>query len=179
MQLLHLPDELLLIILSNLPIPSVLACKASCRRMRNLLKKSSLFYRRILNTQDGIQELSIPGSISDLLSNVRKWEMDWFHLAERRGAIRSMSRPCQGLDGLELHDATDHDFLLRSGYLIHMRRYENPGWSHMDLSLQRDRCEFIPAPECQWTDVYLESHATIVGSALDLDQDLVAALLRL
>jgi hypothetical protein len=57
-----------------------------------------------------------------------------------------------------------------------MRQRENPGWSHINLSLQRGLSGFITDPE--WTNVHLGSDLKMEGSALDLDQDLVAALLR-
>jgi len=64
---------------------------------------------------------------------------------------------------------------MRSGYLIQMHHKENPGWSHMRLSLLRELRGLIRNPV--WTDVRLGDHLTMEGWALDLDQDLVAASL--
>ena len=86
-----------------------------------------------------------------------------------------MHRPSQGLPGRESFCPTNNDFLMRSGYLIQMHQNENPGWSHIHLSLLRELSGPINPV---WIDVRLgERLTTMEGWALDLDQDLVAASL--
>lgn len=176
MSLLLLPCELLVIILSDLSVDSVhsvLACKASCRRLHDVIMGSLLLKWTILNARCGIHELSFPGSVDNIFRYQIKWELDWWNFGIREGVMRSMSGPFQDTPS---DSVADPDFLLRSGYLIHMRQRENPGWSHINLSLQRGLSGFITDPE--WTNVHLGSDLKMEGSALDLDQDLVAALLR-
>jgi len=179
LQLFDLPDELLIIILSSLPTSSILACKVSCRRLRAVIEGSEVFQWRMWSTKHGIQELLPSGlSLPDFFAKAQQWENDWFRFGVgNEVAERSMYRPFQGSRGCgwpELCSNKCH-FLLRSGYLIQMRRKENPGWSHMQLSPLRELRGFISDPV--WTDVRLGDHLTMEGWALDLDQDLVAASL--
>lgn len=160
-------------ILANVPVHSVLACKASCRQLRDVIMGSKLLVLRIFNARCGTHELSFPGSVQDIFQNEIKWELDWWNFCIREGVMRSMSGPFQDTPS---DSVANPDFLLRSGYLIHMRQRENPGWSHINLSLQRGLCGFITDPK--WTNVHLGSELKMEGSALDLDQNLVAALLR-
>ncbi|KAH9979653.1 hypothetical protein BJV74DRAFT_858114 [Russula compacta] len=74
-----------------------------------------------------------------------------------------MFRPYQGFNR----------FLLRSGYLIQM--HKRPGWSHLDLSLQRCLCGTPSIP--RWINVRLEANVRIWKLALDVDQDSVAVFL--
>ena len=114
-------------------------------------------------------------SLPDFDANAKQWENDWFSFdVGNEVATRSMYRPSsQGSP--ESYFLTKYDFFMRSGYLIQMHQKENPGWSHMHLSLLRELRGFIEDPV--WTDVRLGDHLTMEGWALDLDQDLVAASL--
>ncbi|KAH9986345.1 hypothetical protein BJV74DRAFT_845025, partial [Russula compacta] len=78
-----------------------------------------------------------------------------------------MFRPYQSFSGFF------NGFLLRSGYLI--QEHRRPGWSYLDLSLQRGLHGTPSIP--RWTDVRLEANVRIWKWALDVDQDLVAVLL--
>ena len=183
MQLLRLPDELLVMIFSNLPAQSILACGASCSQLYDVIKYSRLLDWKIWVMDRGIQvfqDLPTSGlSIGDLFSSVSKWERDWSSLSIRdKATMLFMSRPCHGIDGFAWQNLTDHELLLRSGYLIHMGTYENPGWSHTQLSRHRGIRRYT-TPE--WTNVQLGSHSHVKmeGWSLDLDQNLVATLLRL
>jgi hypothetical protein len=175
LQLLCLPEELLVIILSILPARSIFACKASCRQLRAVIEQSKLLERITWGIKRGVQDLLPPGLPNpDFYHIVEKWENDWFNFSVgNEAAARSVYGPSQDSLGLEWYSPTECNFLLRSGYVIQMHRHENPGWSHMDISLQR---KFRGAPE--WANVRLGAHVRMVGWALDLDQDLVAALLQ-
>ena len=181
LQLLDLPDELLIIILSGLPMSSILACKVSCRRLRAVIKGSEVFRWRMWSAKHGIQEVLPSGPpLPDFFTNAQRWVINWFFFrAGNEVATRFMYRPFQGSPRDKWPElcstANKCHFLLRSGYLIQMRRKENPGWSHMQLSLLRELRGFTSNPV--WTDVRLGDHLTMEGWALDLDQDLVAASL--
>ena len=69
---------------------------------------------------------------------------------------------------------TETAFLLRSGYLIQLRKGEDPGWAYMDLSPKYDLQGYTPALE--WKGVHLKGNG-IMGWALDLDQDLMVVSL--
>lgn len=177
LQLLNLPNELLFTILSNLPARSILACGASCHRLRAVINGSMLLRGRIRSAKHGIQELLPSGlSLPDFETSMKQWENDWFYFkVGNEVATRSIYRPPQGASGHESLCPTKYKFLMRSGYLIQMHQKENPGWSHMDLSPLRDLRGFIKDPV--WTNVRLGDHLNMGGWALDLDQDLVAASL--
>jgi hypothetical protein len=177
LQLLDLPNELLVTILSSLPARSILACRASCHRLHAVIEGSKLLQVRIWSTKHGIQELLPSGlSLPDFTASVRRWENDWFSFrVGNEVATRSIYRPSQGSPGRESLCPTKYDFIMRSGYLIQMHQKENPGWSHTHLSPLRERRGFIKDPV--WTDVRLGDHLAMEGWALDSDQDLVAASL--
>ena len=178
LQLLDLPNDLLIVILSSLPARSILACRASCHRLRDIIKGSQLLLWRIWCMRHGIQELSPSGlSLPNVIADIVRWEYDWFNFGVGKQVTRrSMHRPSQGSPGRESLCPTKNDFLLRSGYLIQMHEKENPGWSHMHLSTLRGLRDSVKDPV--WTDVRLGDHLTMEGWALDLDQDLMAASLR-
>jgi hypothetical protein len=178
LQLLDLPNELLITISSNLPACGILAFRASCHRLRAVIEGSMLLRGRIWSGKHGIQEILPSGLLPpDFIANVQQWENDWFRFrVGEEVATHSMHRPSRGSPGRESLCPTNCNFLIRSGYLIQMRQKENPGWSHMHLPpLLRKSHGFIKNPV--WTDVRLGDHLTMEGWALDLDQDLVAASL--
>ena len=178
MQLLSLPDELLIIILSDLSTRCIiLSCRASCRRLRDVIDHTLLIQQRIWCLENYMLKFSPPDlSISDFLRSVKNWRDDWgaFRLGDE-AATRDMHRPFLSLLDVEWAVPPDH-FLLRSGYIIEQRKYQNPGWSYMKLSPQRKPRGSGPTP--QWEDFYFGEEFRMDGWSLDLDQDLVAALLR-
>ena len=177
MQLLDLPNELLVTIFSSLPTRNILACGASCNRLRAVIKESMLLRTRIRSTKHAIQEI-LPSDLSlpDFIENMKKWENEWFHFKVGDEVARKLTpRPFQGSLSREYLRPTESNFLLTSGYLIQMGQKENPGWSYIHLSLLNEPRESIIYPD--WTDVRLGDHLIMEEWALDIDQDLVAASL--
>lgn len=86
------------------------------------------------------------------------------------------SRPFQSFHQFEFSGDTKTTFLLRSGYLIQVRKWKDSdwGWAYMDLSPKHELQEYTPALE--WKGVHIKSNG-MMGWALDLDQDLVAVSL--
>ena len=162
--LLGLPHEIIVLILSSLPLRDITACKRSCWQLRGVIKQSGLLRCRIRTMKNYIQDLSPPGlSTSHFLDCLKKWEKAWLTFSlGMEDVAQTAHRPYHGRS----------DFLLRSGYLIEMRHGETPGLSHLDLSSQRTHGEQSPH---NWTDVQLEGN--IGGWALDIDQNLVAVSL--
>ncbi len=89
-------------------------------------------------------------------------------------SMRTEFDPFQSFHKFEFFGNTETTFLLRSGYLIQVRKGKDPGWAYMDLSPKHDPQGYTPALE--WKGVHLKSNG-IMGWALDLDQDLVAVSL--
>src|SRR6267154_2435218 len=98
LKILDLPNELLVTIISSLPARNILACKASCHRLRAVIDGSMLLQGRIWSAKHGIQELLPSGlSLSDLITSVKQWECGWFHFrVGNEVATRSTYRPSQG-----------------------------------------------------------------------------------
>ncbi len=166
-QLLGLPGEILVLILSFLPLRDITACKRSCWQLRGVIKQSGLLRCRIRTMKNYIEDLSPPGlSTSDFLESLKKWEKAWLTFGVgKEAAAQTTYIPYRGRS----------DFLLRSGYLIEMRHGETPGLSHLDLSSQRI-INGVQSP-LGWTDVQLAANVSIGGWALDIDQNLVAVSL--
>ena len=166
-QLLGLPGEILVIILSFLPLQDITACKRSCWQLRGVIKQSGLLRCRVRTMKNYIEDLSPQGfSTADFLECLKKWEKAWltFGVGTEAGA-QTTSLPYRGRS----------DFLMRSGYLIEMRHGETPGLSYLDLSSQRT-IDGVRSPLI-WTDVELEANVSIGGWALDIDQNLLAVSL--
>ncbi|KAH8982726.1 hypothetical protein EDB86DRAFT_323397 [Lactarius hatsudake] len=166
-QLLGLPGEILVLILSFLPLRDITACKRSCWQLRAVIKQSGLLRCRIRTMKNYIEDLSPPGlSTCDFLESLKKWEKAWLTFGVgKEVAAHTTYIPYRGRS----------DFLLRSGYLIEMRHGEAPGLSYTDLSSQRI-VNGVQSP-LGWTDIQLAANASIGGWALDVDQNLVAVSL--
>lgn len=177
LQLLDLPNELLVAIFLRLPTRNILACGASCNRLRAVITGSMLLQTRIWCTKHAIQRF-LPSGLSppNFMENAKKWENEWFQFkVGEEVATKLTPRSFQGSFFREYLRPTEYNFLLMSGYLIQMWQEENPGWSHIHLSLLPEPCKSIIYPD--WTDVRLGDHFTMEGWALDIDHDLVAASL--
>ncbi|KAN0137276.1 hypothetical protein V8E53_004721 [Lactarius tabidus] len=166
-QLLGLPGEILVLILSFLPLRDITACKRSCWQLRGVIKQSGLLRCRIRTMKNFIDDLSPPGlSTADFLETLKKWEKAWLTFGVgKEAAAQATSMPYRGRS----------DFLIRSGYLIEMRHGETPGLSYLDLSSQRT-IDGVKSP-LVWTDVQLAANVSIGGWALDIDQNLLAVSL--
>jgi hypothetical protein len=162
-QFLSLPNEILILILSFLPLRSITACKRSCCRLRAVIKHSGLLRCRMRTMRSFMEDLSPPGlTTSDFLDNLKTWEKAWLTFGVGSEVVtRTTYKPSLGAS----------EFLLRSGYLIEIRQGMTQGWSYLDLHLLRNHGG-PSAP--QWTDIQLETTISVKGWALDVDQDLLA-----
>lgn len=106
---------------------------------------------------------------------------DFLKNLEEMGMTSSTSRPREEVSiptELELSQSfhkftfcgdTKTSFLLRSGYLIQVRKGEDPGWAYMNLSPKHDLQGYTPA-SLEWKGVPLRLEGDgIMGWALDLD----------
>jgi hypothetical protein len=123
-----------------------------------------------------MQDFSSPSfSISNFLKTLE--EMKMIISTSSPGeevSIRTEFEPIQSFHKFTFLGDTKTAFLLRSGYLIQVRKGNDPGWAYMDLSPKHDLQGYTPALE--WKSVHLKGSG-IMGWALDFDQDLVAVSL--
>jgi hypothetical protein len=123
-----------------------------------------------------MEDFSLPSSsTSDFLKNLEETGMisSTFSPGEEI-SMRTDSEPFQIFHKFAFFGDTETAFLLRSGYLIQVRKGKDPGWAYMDLSPKHDLQGYTPA--LGWKGVHLKGNG-IMGWALDLDQDLVAVSL--
>ncbi|KAF8488513.1 hypothetical protein F5888DRAFT_1809666 [Russula emetica] len=175
-QFLDLPDELLVFILSSLPLHELLACRYSCRKLRDIILGDRLSQQRIQSLEHCMKDFSSPSlSTSDFLKSLE--EMRMISSTSSPGeevSMRTEAEPIQSFHKFTFFGGTETAFLLRSGYLIQVRKGNDPGWAYMDLSPKHDLQGYTPALE--WKSVHLRGSG-IMGWALDFDQDLVAVSL--
>ncbi|KAI0306810.1 hypothetical protein B0F90DRAFT_1682491 [Multifurca ochricompacta] len=164
-QLLRLPDEVLVLIISFLPLRDITACKRSCWQLRAVIKQSGILRCRIRTLKNHLEDISPPGlSSSDFLKSLKRWEKAWltFDIGKDTASYTTHRPYYEGYS----------EFLLQSGYLIAMPKGERRGWSYLDLYSQRGHHKDQLAPK--WTGIQLAVDFRIRGWALDVDQDLVA-----
>jgi hypothetical protein len=114
-------------------------------------------------------------SISDFLRNLEEMGMTCSTSSPgEEVSMRTKFGPFQSFHKFAFFGDTATAFLLRSGYLIQVRKGKDPGWAYMDLSPKHDLQGYTPALE--WKGVHLKGNG-IMGWALDLDQDLMAVSL--
>lgn len=114
-------------------------------------------------------------SISDFLKNMEDMEKTSSTFGPGEDvSMRIEFEPFQSFHKFEFFGDSETAFLLRSGYLIQVRKGNDPGWAYMDLSPKYDVQGYTPALE--WKSIHLKGNG-IMGWALDLDQDLVAVSL--
>ncbi len=168
-QFLDVPVELHQHILSFLPVHDLNTSRLSCRPLSDVIRQSRLLQRRLQSLEHCIEDFSPnSSSTSDFLENLE--ELERASLTSRVG-MRTPCGPSQNFHKFTFFGDTDTSLFVRSGYLIQVRKGEDPGWSYMDLSLDRDLRGYTPA--LQWTGIHLKGRE-IHGWALDLNQDLVA-----
>jgi hypothetical protein len=118
-------------------------------------------------------------SIEDFVKNLEEIGMTSSSTSRPREevSIRTEFELSQNFYKFAFSGDTETSFLLRSGYLIQVRKGEVPGWAYMDLSPKHDLQGYTPAP-LEWKGVPRQVEGDgIMGWALDLDQDLVAVSL--
>jgi F-box associated protein len=169
-QFLDLPVELLLLIFSFLRVHDLTTCRLLCRRLRVVIRQSALLQCRIQSLEHCIEDFSPnSSSTSDFLENLEELERASLNFGIK---TRTPPRPLQrSFHKFTFFGDTNTSLFLRSGYLIQVRKGEDPGWSYMDLSLKRDLQGYTSALD--WTGIHFKGRE-VEGWALDLSQDLVA-----
>ena len=176
-QFLDLPVELLLLIFSSLPPRNLFVFRNSCRRLRDIILGDRLLQQRIQSLEHCTKDFSPPSSsISDFLKNLEEMGMTSSTFKPREEvSVPTKFGLFQSFHKFEFFGDANTVFLLRSGYLIQVRKKKDPGWAYMDLSPKHDLQGYTPAP-LEWNGVHLKGNG-IMGWALDLDQDLMAVSL--
>ncbi|KAH9998247.1 hypothetical protein BJV77DRAFT_1064786 [Russula vinacea] len=149
---LDLPTEILILIVSQLPLKGVVACKRLCRRLRSR-----------------VEDLYLPGvSSHEFLKSLEEWEMAWqkFDIGERFARHRYQN----------ILWTVEH--IVQNGHIVAMRLVDSswhtaPGWSYADISQVLLRGSESPQA-LSWTDIQLDTAISPKGYVLDISQDLVA-----
>lgn len=177
LQFINLRVDVLLCIFSFLPLSELIACRYSCRRLRDIILGDMLSQRRIQSLERCTKDFSPPSrSTSDFLKNLEEMGMTSSTFRPREEvSTHTKFEQLQSFHKFTFFGDTETAFLLRSGYLIQVRNGQDPGWAYMDLLPEHDLQGDTPAP-LEWKGVHLKGNG-IMGWTLDLDQDLVAVSL--
>jgi hypothetical protein len=166
---LDLPTEVLILIVSHLPLRGVVACKQLCHRLRSLIEDSQLLQYHFRTMCSGVEDLFLPGiSSHEFLKSLERWELAWqkFEIGERFARHRYQN----------VLWTVEH--IVQNGHIVAMRLVDSswhtaPGWSYADISrILRRGGE--SRQELSWTDIQLDTAISPKGYVLDVNQDLVA-----
>lgn len=173
---LNFPVEVLLFIFSSLTPRELLACRNSCRRLRDIIRGDGLLQWRLQSLEYCMDDFLPLGSLtSDFLKNLEEIGMASSTLcAGEEVSKHSEFERFRGFHEFAFFGDTETNFLLRSGYLIQVRKGKDPGWAYMELSPKNNLQRYTP--DLEWRGVHLKGNG-IVGWALDVDQDLMAVSL--
>lgn len=166
---LDLPTEVIILIVCQLPLREVVACKRLCRRLRSLIEESQRLQYHFRAMCSGVEDLSLPGfSSHEFLNSLRQWEMAWqkFDIGERFARHRYQN----------ILWTVEH--IVQNGHVVAMRLVDSswhtaPGWSYADISRVLLRGGESPQA-LSWTDIQLDTTISPKGYVLDVNQDLVA-----
>ena len=166
---LDLPTEVIILIVCQLPLPEVVACKRLCRQLRSLIEDSQLLQYHFQAMCSGVEDLFVPGiSSHEFLKSLRQWEMAWqkFDIGERFARHRYQN----------ILWTVEH--IVQNGYIVAMRLVDSswhtaPGWSYANISRVLLRGG-ESSPPLRWTNIQLDTTISPKGYVLDVNQDLVA-----
>ena len=166
---LDLPREILILIIYQLPLRDVTACKRLCRRLGSLIEDSQLLQYHFRAMCSGVEDLFLPGiSSHEFLKSLGQWEIAWqkFDIGERFARHRYQN----------ILWTVEH--IVQNGHIVAMRLVDSswhtaPGWSYADISRVLQRGGETPQALI-WTDIELDNAISPKGYVLDINQDLVA-----
>jgi hypothetical protein len=166
---LDLPTEVIILIVSYLPLREVAVCKRLCRRLHALIEDSQLLQYRFRVMCSGVEDLFVSGNSShEFLESLEQWEAAWqkFDIGERFARHRYQN----------VLWTVEH--IVQNGHVVAMRLVDSswhtaPGWSYADISSILDRGDESPQA-LSWTDIQLDTTISPKGYVLDVNQDLVA-----
>jgi hypothetical protein len=166
---LDLPTEVIILIVCQLPLRDVVACKRLCHRLRSLIENSQLLQYHFRVMCSGVEDLFVPGiSSHEFLKSLGQWEMAWqkFDIGERFARHRYQN----------ILWTVEH--IVQNGHIVAMRLVDSswhtaPGWSYADISRVLLRGGESPQA-LSWTDIQLDTTISPKGYVLDVNQDLVA-----
>ncbi|KAI9447670.1 hypothetical protein H4582DRAFT_1895507 [Lactarius indigo] len=154
--LLELPSEVIILIVSHLPLRDIITCKQSSATTPFQTMSS------------GVEDLFVPGICSsELLESLEQWEVAWrkVDIGERFARHR-------------YHNILwTVEYVVQSGHVAAMRMGDSdwhapPGWSYADISrvlLEGD--EGPQDSELGWTNIQLGNAIIPKGYALDVSQE--------
>ncbi|KAI0265857.1 hypothetical protein BC834DRAFT_843339 [Gloeopeniophorella convolvens] len=131
--ILTLPTELIITVVSHLPLRGIIACGLTCRRLFAIVNQSQLLQCHIRIVHDGMDDLHRPGvSFIDLSAALDKWERAWQDFATFRNP-RVVYRAV-------LPNLWPFTFTFQRGYLVVFLRvstytsWAHAGWVYLDIS---------------------------------------------
>lgn len=166
---LDLPTEVIILIVCQLPLRDVVACKRLCHRLRSVIEESQRLQYHFRAMCSGVEDLLLPGiSSHEFLKSLRQWEVAWqkFDIGERFARHRYQN----------ILWTVEH--IVQNGHIVAMRLVDSswhtaPGWSYADISRVLLRGGESPQA-LSWTDIQLDTTISPKGYVLDVNQDLVA-----
>jgi hypothetical protein len=165
---LDLPTEVIILIVYQLPLRDVVACKRLCHRFRSLIEDSQLLQYHFRAMCSGVELLMPRISSHEFLKSLGRWEMAWqkFDIGERFARHRYQN----------ILWTVEH--IVQNGHIVAMRLVESswhtaPGWSYADISRVLQQGGESPQA-LSWTDIQLDTAISPKGYVLDVNQDLVA-----
>ncbi|KAI0284901.1 hypothetical protein BC826DRAFT_130598 [Russula brevipes] len=139
---LHLPDEVLVEILSSLCPRDIAACQRACRQLNDIVVCSQFLQYLIRVGRSGLHDPMLPGyTIPQRIEALERWEASWRNLeAQSSFQVRRMVA-CELAGGRCSEYIIHDDFLIAtSGYVYDL----NPGYGYVDLRVSQPERETDP-----------------------------------
>jgi hypothetical protein len=164
--LLDLPTELLIHILSDLYIADFGSCLLTCHRLKDIIQNSRLIQYLIRTALAGVYDPLLPSGppLLDRLELLERWSAAW---QEPSAYLRSPSRI------LAHRTELNPDFLLRDDYLVVV----DYGQRHGPRRVAGYEWLDLRKPGNDWTNIRFEENLVPLAFALDAaQQNLLAGL---
>jgi hypothetical protein len=125
----HLPNEVLLEILSYLCPRDIAACQRSCRQLNDVVVCSQILQYLLRVGRSGLCDPMLPGyTIPQRIEALERWETAWRNL-EARGSCQVKRIVLCNLPG-----EPRSTYIIRDDFLISMQAFGlNPGYGYIDL----------------------------------------------
>ncbi|KAI0284893.1 hypothetical protein BC826DRAFT_130332 [Russula brevipes] len=145
---LHLPDEVLVEILSYLCPRDIAACQRACRQLNDIVVCSQFLQYLIRVGRSGLHDPMLPGyTILQRVEALERWEVSWRNLEAQS------SYQVRRIVGCELAGGRCSKYIIRDDFLIAMHDSMfslKPGYGYVDLRVSQPGGETDP-----WTRIII------------------------
>ncbi|KAI0284896.1 hypothetical protein BC826DRAFT_130471 [Russula brevipes] len=147
---LHLPDEVLVEVLSYLCPRDIAACQRACRQLNHIVVCSRFLQYLIRVGRSGLSDPMLPGyTIPQRIEALERWEAAWRNLEAQNSYQVRRIVGCKLAGGRCSEYIIHDDFLIAtSGYLFD----PNPGYGYVDLRVSQPEGETDP-----WTRIIMDN----------------------